>query len=227
MVERVPYRECVALKGTVDVFFDQVTFGYGNNSLEAFAMGIPVISGADDPRVLETMKGLLGELPFYPATRADLMLRLAEMIESEELRREVGARGRAYVTRFHSLPAVADRMKRIYADRLEGRMKPRCPMCGAEDYRCGEANHTPIAVDAPMDRRARVGGPDLVKVEVRRGVVMKLTPEEAAHYGQGPLAVALRVAESATEAAATPKRRTSRNKKRDAEDKTFEDPALD
>jgi hypothetical protein len=116
IIEGKPWRECVELKGTVDLFYDQLMFGYGNNGLEAFAMGIPVVSGAVDPKVLSCMRELVGDLPFLPATHETLADQIEALIISGELREEYAARGRAYVERFHAPAKVVARLQGIYRE---------------------------------------------------------------------------------------------------------------
>lgn len=114
MIEGKPQVECLAIKGTCDILFDQLTFGYGSNALEAFAMGIPVLSGAEDPAVLDRMRSVIGFLPFLPCTRANLAEQLRRLIDQEQLREDLAAVGRSYVQTYHAAPVVVKRLERIY-----------------------------------------------------------------------------------------------------------------
>ena len=80
LIERKPWGQCLTMKGTADVYFDQVILGYGNNAVEAWGMGIPVIAGAQ-PETIGEMRRRFGVLPFYEATEDtiyDALLAMAE-----------------------------------------------------------------------------------------------------------------------------------------------------
>ena len=114
LIENYPWKVCLARKGRAHIFIDQLVLGYGNNAIEAWAMGIPVIAGVASPTVRARMVDTWGELPFYEATAKTLEARLAELIESEELRDEWGARGQAHAERWHEEGRVVEQLKDIY-----------------------------------------------------------------------------------------------------------------
>lgn len=98
-----------------DILFDQLILGYGQNSLEAWAMGIPVVAGAS--AVTEKlMVRTLGELPYYRATPTDLARRLTELITSEDARVTAAGRGHEYVRRWHDNPRSAEHHLELYAE---------------------------------------------------------------------------------------------------------------
>lgn len=97
--ERGTWAETLAVKGTCDVVYDQVKLGYGNNAIEAMAMGIPVIAGATS-WTLGRMRDTFGTLPFYEATEATISDALKAM-HDPEVRAEYAARGLAHVKRWH------------------------------------------------------------------------------------------------------------------------------
>lgn len=113
LIERVSWAECLERKARADIFFDQVLLGYGNNALEAWAMGIPVVAGADDA-TLDEMERRFGHLPFYHATEDTIYDALRELVESPELRERYGRIGHAYVRRFHDYPVVVEQLKELY-----------------------------------------------------------------------------------------------------------------
>ena len=98
-----------------DILFDQLILGYGQNSLEAWAMGIPVVAGATAPTE-KIMRTRLGSLPYYRATPADLAKRLTELITSADARAEAAGRGHEYVRRWHDNPRSAEAHLEIYAE---------------------------------------------------------------------------------------------------------------
>lgn len=117
MTERQPWRHCLAVKGTVDVFFDQVILGYGNNAIEAWGMGIPVVAGAQ-PDTLAEMHNRFGDLPFYEATEDTIYQALADLADPTT-RSEWGTRGLAHVERFHDEELVVRQLEQVYLSAVE------------------------------------------------------------------------------------------------------------
>lgn len=114
LIENVPWRACLSRKAKADIFIDQLVLGYGNNAIEAWAMGIPVVAGVERADVRARMLERWGDLPFYEAGPEDLESRLAELILSKSLREEWGERGRAHVQRWHDEINVVERLKDVY-----------------------------------------------------------------------------------------------------------------
>lgn len=113
LIEHRPWTECLERKARAHIFFDQVLLGYGNNALEAWGMGIPVVAGADDP-TLDEMERRFGHLPFYHATEETIYDALKELVESPELRAQYGQIGYEYVRKWHDEPVVVEQLKRLY-----------------------------------------------------------------------------------------------------------------
>jgi hypothetical protein len=132
LVENVPWKVCLSRKGRADIFIDQLTLGYGNNAIEAWAMGVPVVSGVEDPVVRDHMLATWGELPFVEATRDTLVDVLAPLIRSAELREEWGARGRAHVEKYHEEAAVVARLQDIYRSAKRTRGPERLVLAGEQ-----------------------------------------------------------------------------------------------
>lgn len=114
VIERKSWSECLATKGTVDVFFDQVLLGYGNNAIEAWAMGIPVIAGGA-PETLAKMRTQFGALPFVEATE-DSIADAIRLLMDETERIEWGKRGHDHAVRWHNGRETVDRLTRIYRE---------------------------------------------------------------------------------------------------------------
>ena len=53
-------------------------------------------------------------MPIVNATKETLVEKLRPLVESAELRRELGERGREYVAAVHSMNHVGDRLVEIY-----------------------------------------------------------------------------------------------------------------
>jgi hypothetical protein len=113
LIEKVRWFECLRRKASADIFFDQVKLGYGNNAIEAWGMGIPVIAGGADP-TLDEMERRFGHLPFLHATPDTIYDALRELVESPELRQKYADRGLEHVRRYHAEQVVVEQLKDIY-----------------------------------------------------------------------------------------------------------------
>jgi len=124
MVENQTNEVAMAEKAKADIVYDQLMFGYGCNSVEAWAMGKPVIAGADD-WTLRRMRSLWGGLPFQPATSHSLKGVIRKMVQSADMRDEAAQRGVAHVLKYHDeLPAL-EILAQLYRDAITLRHKPR------------------------------------------------------------------------------------------------------
>lgn len=115
LVEGKPHADVITLKTTCDIAIEQVGnlggTGYGRNSLETLAMGIPTITEMT-PDYLEW----LPENPFVLATQDSLLERLIELIDNPILRRTQGRAGRAWVEKYHSYESVYSRLMQLYRE---------------------------------------------------------------------------------------------------------------
>lgn len=112
MIEGLPWSEALALKGTCDVVFDQTAYGYGGNAIEAWAMGIPVICGAQ-PATLEEYLRRFGSLPFVLTDPGTVRAALEQLLDPVR-RRIWGEIGRTHAERFHSYQVGVERLTPIY-----------------------------------------------------------------------------------------------------------------
>lgn len=112
LIQHKPWVVCLTYKAASHIFIDQLLLGYGNNAIEAWAMGLPVISGAE-PRILARMKREF-DLPFANATPDTLTDVLWSLVQSAELREQWAAKGKAHLERFHVPDAWAQRTRAIY-----------------------------------------------------------------------------------------------------------------
>jgi len=117
LVEGKTHEETLAIKATsADVLVDQVMLGYGNNAIEAWGMGIPVLGGVSQyPDWREHMLRRFRRLPFFEVDEASLGAGLEQMAVSERLRAEWGAIGLDHVRRFHSRAVVVEQLAAVYA----------------------------------------------------------------------------------------------------------------
>ncbi len=114
LIEKLPWTECLAIKATCDVFYDQPTLGYGSNAIESWAMGIPVIAGVADPKIREGMLDRWGELPFYEANEQTLYDALHHLVVEKDLRKEYADIGTSHVERWHAEHVTVAILERVY-----------------------------------------------------------------------------------------------------------------
>ena len=129
IVENKTNAECLAIKATADIVYDQLKWGYGCNSVEAWGMGIPVISGADEWTIGQ-MEKMWSRTPFYQATEATLKQKIKDLALSADLRAEWGDIGSNHVTTHHDeLPAL-ERLVELYRVAIRTFQRPRIAMKG-------------------------------------------------------------------------------------------------
>jgi hypothetical protein len=124
LVEGVTNEECLARKAKADIVYDQLLYGYGCNSIEAWAMGIPVIAGADE-WTLARMGNQWDAIPFEEATEKTLKRVIRDMVKSKDLREDATLRGVNHVRKYHDeLPAL-ERLAELYHDAIQTKARPR------------------------------------------------------------------------------------------------------
>jgi glycosyltransferase involved in cell wall biosynthesis len=115
LIENTPPDEVLRIKGTCDIAIEQVGnyggTGYGRNSLETLALGIPTIT-----EMTPDYEAWLPENPFVLATPETLYKKLLELIDSPALRSEKSALGRQWVKKYHSYEAVHNRLMDLYRE---------------------------------------------------------------------------------------------------------------
>jgi hypothetical protein len=80
------------------------------------ALGKPTV-GYLKPDVVERSAEAYGvRVPIVPATKETLVDALRPLVEDAALRRELGARSRAYVEQVHDIDHVAEQLLGIYAE---------------------------------------------------------------------------------------------------------------
>ncbi|HEY5615049.1 MAG TPA: glycosyltransferase [Bacteroidota bacterium] len=115
LIEGKPHDEVVRIKQECDIAIEQVGnyggTGYGRNSLETLAMGIPTITEMTPDYV-----AWLPENPFILATQETLFERLIELIDTPDLRKQKALHGRIWVEKYHSFEAVNSRLTQLYRE---------------------------------------------------------------------------------------------------------------
>jgi hypothetical protein len=103
LIENLPHGEALKLKASCDIFVDTIgELGYGVNSLEALAMGIPTAV-----EILPDFEAVLGEHPFINISANTIADKLTPFIESVDLREEWGKKGKEWVKSKHDPVHVA------------------------------------------------------------------------------------------------------------------------
>jgi glycosyltransferase involved in cell wall biosynthesis len=115
VVENTRHDQAIERYKQADIVVDQLNAGwYGVFAIEAMALGKPVVTFLHDEAVRRTEQAYDIDLPLVPTTKETLAASLAPLVESAELRREIGQKCRAYVERVHDADRVADQLIEIY-----------------------------------------------------------------------------------------------------------------
>jgi glycosyltransferase involved in cell wall biosynthesis len=115
VVHRVRNEEALERYRRADIVVDQLLRDWhGVFTIEAMALGKPVVTSLDEDAVRETEQAFGLELPVLAATKDDLVEKVAWLIERPEERRRRGAAGRAYVEQVHDVDRMANRLLEIY-----------------------------------------------------------------------------------------------------------------
>lgn len=115
MVEKVPNVEALAIYRSADIIFDQCMIGFhGYFALEAMALGKPVICYIRDPR-----RYLLSpdECPILNIHKDQLKERLNSFATDQRSELYgIGVRSRAYIEKYFSVDAFANRLEAAYKE---------------------------------------------------------------------------------------------------------------
>lgn len=114
VIEQMKWTDNVALKAEADIVYDQLNLGWGNNAIEAWAMGVPVVAGVADVAVRQSMLDRLGELPIVEAGPESLYDALERLVLRRDEREAAGARGLKYVRRWHDHRKVVEQLADVY-----------------------------------------------------------------------------------------------------------------
>ena len=114
LIEGKSNAEALEAKATADIVYDQVRFGYGCSSVEAWGMGLPVIAGGE-PSTLAMMRADWGDLPFYAATEKTIADAIRSLAKSRDLRAEWAEKGAAHAAKYHAEKPALARLAELYA----------------------------------------------------------------------------------------------------------------
>jgi hypothetical protein len=112
-IQGVPNQEVLSLFAECDVVADQFIGGaYGYTALEAMALGKPVLSFVRSQDLVEAPS----ECPIINTTPDDLEDVVLWVLQNREQLRLIGEQGRRYIQRWHTVPAVAARLGKLYQE---------------------------------------------------------------------------------------------------------------
>lgn len=97
LIENLPYQEAIQRKAQCHIFIDQIgDLGYGINSLEALAMGIPTCTC-----LAPGFEQHYPDHPFIVIDAENLKQRLIDVIQDKALRRNKARQGLRWVKQYH------------------------------------------------------------------------------------------------------------------------------
>jgi hypothetical protein len=115
LLQDLSHDEALRRKADSDIVVDQLTnaggWGYGMSSVEACAMGLPVVTN-----IPEKMAAPLGPHPFVQADPDSIRDVLERLITDEVRCRRLGAEGRAWVRERHDVRSVGEQLYRYYRE---------------------------------------------------------------------------------------------------------------
>jgi len=112
-VQGIPNTQVLSLFETCDVIADQFIGGaYGYTALEGMALGRPVLSFVRSENLVEAPQ----ECPIINTTPDMLEEVLTWILAHRDKLPAIGAQGRCYVERWHSIDAVASRLGQLYRE---------------------------------------------------------------------------------------------------------------
>lgn len=114
IIEGRPWTECLTRKARTDIWYDQMTYGYGNNGIEAMAMGIPTLGGFADERHAARLAKRHEPVGICPVTKDTLGTWMRWLVESPDMRKEWGEDALDYVTRVHAEQRIVKLWEEIY-----------------------------------------------------------------------------------------------------------------
>jgi glycosyltransferase involved in cell wall biosynthesis len=118
LLQNVPNDEVrQILNDWADILVEQlIAPGYAVSAMEGMATGLPVLSNLTDDQFVRLFKrySYLSECPIVPTNPETVKENLRFLIEHPEARKELGAKGRQYVEKYHSSVTTQIVFSKIY-----------------------------------------------------------------------------------------------------------------
>lgn len=112
LLHNVSRSEVLTLMRDCDIFLDQIMLGsYGMATMEALSFGKPVVAFIMQ-EVFDS--GLPSECPIYNTNPDNLKENLIELIKNEDLRYDLGVKGRQYAKKYHDLSVNVPHLLDMY-----------------------------------------------------------------------------------------------------------------
>lgn len=124
LAEKVPNQRIREMMQEVDVHADQFIYsGYATSAIEAMSSGLPVLANLHHEAYTRVFRryAFLDECPILSTTPESLYGNLRLLVTHPELRRRLGAAGRDYAEKYHSLEMAQYLFGSIYAKILDGK----------------------------------------------------------------------------------------------------------
>lgn len=151
LLEKVPNTVVHAEVERADILVEQLILGYGLAAIEGMSLGRPVVGNLSDERYFGDAfrrETRFGDCPIVSATPETIRDELRRLVVDPELRRRIGAAGRAYVLREHSYEAMAALWDAIYRRVWHGERVDPAALLRPDGAAPASARRTPTA-EAP------------------------------------------------------------------------------
>lgn len=111
LVENLPQSEARQIYQKADIIIDQIAIGtYGVFSIEAMALGKPVLSYVDD----KIRRGFPSSLPIININPDNIAQEVMRLANNSQLRKEIGEKGYYYAHRYHDHIKNSQLLERVY-----------------------------------------------------------------------------------------------------------------
>ena len=115
VLEKLKWVDTLRYKAQCDLWFDQLTFGYGNNGIEAMAMGIPVMGNFSDPSNFGKIKDLTGlDIPMIWTQPESIEYYIRWFMDRSEDLRRMANLSKKYIDAVHEESKVVERLEAVY-----------------------------------------------------------------------------------------------------------------
>ncbi|KAA3619264.1 MAG: glycosyltransferase family 1 protein [Calditrichaeota bacterium] len=109
LIENMSHFDALAQKQSCDIFIDQIgDLGYGINSLEALAFGIPTCTC-----LAPGFHSHFPEHPFIEINAANLKEKLVQLIDNPNRRNQISEAGRKWVEKYHDSLVVVQKIHQL------------------------------------------------------------------------------------------------------------------